>query len=448
MKLTQTKAKAPPLECQEGALRILEDYRASISSANSSLGYRRLGYITTTFGTRLSGQHDLEAAIDWIAKTMREDNLTHVIKENVTVPRWVRGKEYATLIAPREKNLGILGLGNSIGTPKEGITAEVLVVTSFEELSQNAENARGKIVLYNAPWVSYGVSNAYRTQGAVEAARVGAVAALVRSVTPYSLYSPHTGSMSYNSNVPKIPAAAVTVEDAELLYRMQNLGQKIAVTLYMEAQFYPDAESNNVFGQVAGSLYPEKVVVIGGHIDSWDVGNGALDDAGGVLAAWEAVRILHKLGLKPKRSVRAVGWTNEENGVAGGNAYAKSHARETVFAIESDSGVTQPYGLTVSVVPAALAILRDIGALADSIGAANVTSGGTGTDIDPMVRLGVPGAGLWVDNSKYFYFHHTEADTFDKIDPVEFQKCATTLAIYSYCVANLEHDLPRALIVD
>jgi len=356
----------------------------------------------------------------------------------------VRGSEYATLISPRPKNLGILGLGSSIGTPKEGITAEVLVVRSFEELSLNADKARGKIVLYNAPWVSYGVTNAFRTQGAVEAARVGAVAALVRSVTPYSLYTPHTGGMSYNSNVPRIPAAAVTVEDAELLYRLQNLGQKIVVTLYMEAQLYPDALSHNVFGQVSGSTYPAKVIAIGGHIDSWDVGNGALDDAGGVLAAWEAVRIINKLGLKPKRSVRAVGWTNEENGVAGGNAYASLHAAETVFAIESDNGVTDPHGLTVSAIPAALAILRDIGALAGPIGASNVTSGGTGTDIEPMVRLGVPGAGLWVDNSQYFYYHHTQADTFDKIDPVKFQKCATTLAIYSYCVANLENDLPRS----
>jgi len=274
------------------------------------------------------------------------------------------------------------------------------------------------------------------------------VASLVRSVTPYSLYTPHTGSMSYASGVNQIPAAAITVEDADMMEEMQNLGQTIVLQLYMESHFLPNSLSHNVMGELTGSEYPNQVVVIGGHIDSWDVGQGAMDDGGGILVSWEAVRLLKQLGLVAKRTVRAVGWTNEENGLAGGIAYAKAHETQNethVFAIESDNGATTPVGLGVTAPASARQILSEIGTLLAPIGAGNITNGGGGADIDPLRSLGVPVAGLSVaeGSQQYFWFHHTEADTFDKMDLGQMQKCVATMAVMSYCVANLDDPLPR-----
>lgn len=411
-----------------------------------SSAYARLSELVDRFGHRFSGSRNLERAIEWMLAEMRDDGLAGVHGEDVMVPAWVRGAESADLVEPRSRRLPMLGLGGSIGTPPDGITAEVLVVGSFEELETRAADARGKIVLFDVPFTNYGQTVRYRTNGAVAAARARAVASLIRSVTPYSQQTPHTGSMRYDDSVPRIPHAALTVEDAEMLHRMQARGERIVVRLRMNAQTLPDARSRNVMAEVRGTERPDEVVVLGGHIDSWDVGQGAMDDGGGFVAAWEAVRLLHRLGLRPRRTVRVVGWTNEENGLRGGNAYRDAHHEELerhVLAIESDGGVFAPEGFGFSGSDAAFAIVEEVGTLLDRIGAGAITRGGGGADIGPMMREGVPGMGLRVDGTRYFWYHHTDADTIDKLDPHELGLCVATMAIMAYVVADLPEPLPR-----
>jgi carboxypeptidase Q len=358
------------------------------------------------------------------------------------VPHWVRGEESLDLVLPRKQRLPMLGLGGSIGTPKGGITAEVMVVASFEELKARASEAKGKIVLYDAEWRDYGYNGAFRRLGAIEAARAGAVASLARAAGPYSMRTPHTGSMSYDSTVTRIPHASVTAEDAMMMRRMIARGQKVSVTLTMNAQTLPDAQSHNVMGELRGREKPNEIVVMGGHIDSWDVGQGAMDDAGGVVVAWEAIRLLKRLGLTPRRTIRAVGWTNEENGMRGGNAYRDMHKQEPhQLAIESDGGVFSPLGFGFTGTPEARKAVEAIGSLLVPIGAGKIGPSGGGADIGPIMATGVPGMGLEVDGTRYFWFHHTDADTPDKLDPKEVQRCVAVMAVMAYIAADLEQSL-------
>jgi carboxypeptidase Q len=416
------------------------------AALSDSAAYERLTELTDDFGHRFSGSESLERALDWILSEMEKDGLESVRGEPVLVPHWVRGEESLELVSPRGQSLPMLGLGGSIGTPPEGIRAEVLVVGSFDELEARQEEARGKIVLLNAPFVGYGQTVTYRVHGAIAAARAGAVASLIRSVTSFSLRTPHTGQMIYDSDSPQIPHAAITVEDAEMLQRMHERGERIEVVLKMEAQRLPDAVSRNVVAEIVGSEYPEQVVVLGGHIDSWDVGTGAMDDAGGSVAAWEAVRLMHDLGLRPRRTVRVVLWTNEENGLRGALAYRDVHRNELddhILAIESDAGVFKPLGFGFRGSTAAYRMIREIGTLLAPIDAATVTEGGGGADIGPIMREGVPGMGLRVDGEKYFWYHHTEADTVDKLDPREMAECVAAMAVMAYVVADMPERLPR-----
>lgn len=278
------------------------------------------------------------------------------------------------------------------------------------------------------------------------AARVGAVASIIRSVTPYSQRTPHTGGMAYNDSVPKIPHAAITVEDADMIARMVARGQRVRVKLTMSAQTLPDAPSRNAVGELRGTTSPDEVVVMGGHIDSWDVGRGAMDDAGGVVVAWEAIRLLKELGLRPRRTIRVVGWTNEENGTRGGNAYRDAHRDEAakhIAAIESDGGVFKPQGFGFTGSDAAFSIVREIGTLLDGIGAGTIQRGGGGADIGPIMSLGVPGLGLNVDGTRYFWYHHTDADTVDKLDQHEVALCVATMAVMAYVLADIPQPLPR-----
>ncbi len=297
--LTPTQARGQTIANQyrEAANRLID------AALADSAAYERLALLVDTFGPRLSGSSNLESALDWILAEMESDGLENVRGEPVMVPHWVRGNESVELLTPRRRMLPMTGLGGSIGTPPQGITAEVLVVDSWEELEARADEARGKIVLFDPDWVNYGVTGAYRRQGAIAAARAGAVASMIRSVTPYSQQTPHTGSMSYDDEVPRIPHAAITAEDARMLHRMQDRGERISVHLKMEAQTLPDAPSRNAIAEIRGSELPDEVVVLGGHIDSWDVGQGAMDDGGGSVAAWEAVRLMQRLGLRPRRTV-------------------------------------------------------------------------------------------------------------------------------------------------
>jgi carboxypeptidase Q len=258
--------------------------------------------------------------------------------------------------------------------------------------------------------------------------------------------TPHTGGMRYDSTVRRIPHAAISTEDADMLARMQARGDKIVVRLTMSAHTLPDAPSRNVVGEIVGREKPDEVVVMGGHIDSWDVGRGAMDDAGGVVVAWEAVRLMHKLGLRPRRTIRVVGWTNEENGLRGGNAYRDAHRAELdrhIAAIESDGGVFKPQGFGYTGSDAGFAIAREVGSLLDRIGAGSITRGGGGADIGPIMQLGVPGLGLNVDGARYFWYHHSDADTVDKLDPHDVALCVATMAVMAYVLADMEESLGR-----
>src|SRR5580658_398863 len=309
-------------------------------------GLDQLSYLCDRIGNRLSGSQGLEKAIAWAAAQMKADGLVNVATPLVKVPHWVRGAESAALIEPVAHPLTMLGLGGSVATPKKGITAEVLTVSSFEELEKKGRDAvQGKIVLFNVPYEGYGRTVAYRVSGASRAAHLGAVAVLVRSVTPVSLQSPHTGAMEYSPGSPRIPAAAVTIEDATLIQRLADAGNTIKVHLEMEAHTLPDADSANVIGEIPGSEKPEEIVVMGGHIDSWDVGAGAQDDGSGIMTTLAAAHLIVKLGLHPRRTLRVVFWTNEENGSAGAHAYRAmigDAIHNHVAAIEMDGGAEKP----------------------------------------------------------------------------------------------------------
>lgn len=445
-------ALCSPLAAQRDSTTLVTRYRAAadriIAAATADSGaYRRLAELTDRFGHRFSGSESLERAIDWILEEMRRDGLANVRGEPVTVPRWVRGAESAELVAPIKRPLSMLGLGGSIATPPEGITAEVLVVSTFEELDRRGAEARGRIVLFDAPFTTYSQTVQYRRNGAMAAGRHGAVASLVRSITPYSMKTPHTGSMAYDSIIPRIPSAAITVEDAQLLRRMQDRGQKPVVKLRMSAQLHPPTASRNVVAELVGRELPQEVVVLGGHIDSWDVGTGAMDDGGGSVVTWEAVKLLTRLGLRPRRTVRVVLWTNEENGLAGANAYRDAHLNELdrhVLAIESDAGVFAPRGFGFTGSDSAYRIMRWVGSLLKPIASDSIIRGGGGADIGPLMQRGVPGAGLLVDGTRYFWYHHTEADTIDKLDPADMARCVATLAVMIYVVGDLDYRLPRS----
>jgi len=430
---------------------IAERYRAAAdriiaAALSDSAAYARLAVLADRFGSRLSGSPSLERALDWMLDEMRRDGLDSVRAEPVMVPVWVRGDESAELLEPRPRRLPMLGLGGTIATPAAGITAPVLVVTSWDDLAARRAEARGAIVLFDVPFTTYGQTVRYRAQGAIAAARVGAVAALLRSVTPYSQQTPHTGQMVYADSAPRIPFAAITVEDATQLHRMQDRGDRIVVRLRTGGHTLPDAPSRNVMGQLTGRERPDEVVVMGGHTDSWDVGQGAMDDGGGVVVAWEALRVLQRLGLTPRRTIRVVGWVNEENGGRGGEAYRDAHRAEAarhVLAIESDGGVFAPRGFGFTGSDSAFAIVRQVGALLAGVGADSITRGGGGSDIGPIMRDGVPGMGLDVDDARYFWYHHTDADTIDKLDPREIGLCVAAMAVMAYVIADLPEPPPR-----
>jgi carboxypeptidase Q len=416
------------------------------AALTSDKGFSRLAHLTDHIGNRLSGSQGLERAIEWAIAEMKADGLDNVRGEKVMVPHWVRGEESLEMTSPVVRKLSVLGLGNSIGTPPEGIAAEAIVVRTFDELETLGEQVRGKIVVYNAPFTNYGETVRYRLTGASRAARYGAVAALVRSVTPVSLQSPHTGAMAYDEKQPKIPTAAVTIETAELLQRMNDRGDHPRLRLRMDAKFLPDAESANVVAELKGTEKPDEVVLISGHYDSWDVGHGAHDDGGNCIVMWEAIRLLKELGLKPRRTIRAVLYTNEENGGRGGNAYRDAHRAELakhILALESDSGVYRPlgFGLAATAPPQARANMIEIAKLLDGIRANRIAANGGGSDVGPIMREGVVGGSLDVDSTHYFEIHHTQADTLDKIDRQDFNLCVAAVAVMAYIVADMPEPL-------
>ena len=387
--------------------------------------------------------------------------------------------------------LHMLGLGLSVGTPKEGITADVVFAPSFEALdAMTAEQVTGKIVMLDPGWQGYGVNSQYRQTGASRAAAKGAVAVLVRSATGLAMQIPHTGTLRYDEAQPKIPAAAISVEDALMIERLLKEGP-VQVHLQMDAHTEPDVQAGNVMGEIVGSEHPEQVVVLGGHIDSWDVGQGAQDDGSGIMATFEAVSLIHKLGLKPKRTIRIVFWVNEENGGAGGRAYREmigDKIGDQVAAFEMDGGAEKPLGIGYSASTAggraggaggrrgggaagagaagagaagagaagagaanprpsaemtaeekqSQEWMLEIVALLKSIGTDTLAGGGGGSDIGPITADGVPALSPRTGGGHYFDWHHTETDTLDKVDPDDFKRNTAMLSVVAYVLADMD----------
>jgi carboxypeptidase Q len=439
---TWTRAQSDWIETyREPADRLIRE------SMSTHFAWNRLAELTDTFGHRLSGSDALEAAIRWAEAEMQKDGLENVRLEPVRVPHWVRGQESAEMVSPRRHAIAMLGLGNSIGTPAEGLEAEVLPLRSFQDLEAAGSRVKGRIVLFNVPFTTYGETVQYRASGASRASALGAVAMLVRSVGPPGLRTPHTGALSYAEGSPRIPAAAIATEDADRIQRLVDRGVAVRVRLRMQAQMLPDADSFNVVGEIRGREAPGEIVALGGHFDSWDVGTGAIDDGGGCVVTWEAARLMKKLNLRPRRTVRVVLWTNEENGLRGGLAYRDRHRQELanhVLMIESDSGAFRPTGFGFSGSEAARSRVRSIAALLRGIEAHEIGPGGGGADIGPSVEAaGIPAMSLQVEGN-YFLYHHTPADTVDKLDPADMSRAAAAIAVMTYVIADMPQRLASA----
>ncbi len=409
--------------------------------------WQRLAEFTDTYGNRLSGSENLTRAIAWAAEAMKKDGLENVHTEKVMVPKWTRGRESAEIIDPARHALTVLGLGGTVATPPGGLEAEVLVVESFNELRTRAADAKGRIVLFNEPFTNYADTVTYRTGSARAAAQAGAVGVLIRSVGPVGLRTPHTGSVQYQSDLPAIPAAAITGEDANRIARLSARGRKVRIHLSLEGHIEPEAESANVVAEIRGRERPDEVVVLGGHIDSWDVGAGASDDGVGCVITWEALRLMKKIGVSPRRTVRLVLWTNEENGTRGAAAYAEKYASTAmnhVFALEADSGVFEPARFGFSGSLAARNVIRDITSLLAPLNLAETISGGGGADIDPIAQAGrAPTMAYMGDPTRYFTIHHSPADTVERIAPEEVSKGAAAIAVVTYVIAEMPERLPK-----
>ena len=427
---------APPwlAPYRDAASRLVGD------AVSSDAAWQRLAYLGDTFGHRLSGSPNLEAAIRWAVEEMKRDGLENVHTEPVKVPHWVRGRESLEITGAIPQPLVMLGLGNSVGTPPDGVEGDLLVVHSFEQLDAARDRVKGRIVLFNVPFTTYGDTVRFRATGPSRAGALGAGAVLVRSEGPPGRRTPHPGALAYSEGQPEIPAAAIATEDAARLQRMVDRGTTVRLRLKMEAKFLPDADSANVVGEIRGRERPEEVVVIGGHFDSWDVGTGATDDGGGCIAAWEALRLMKKLNLRPRRTVRVVLWTNEENGGRGGLAYRDRHLAELsrhVMMLESDGGVFTPTGFGFSGTEAGRAKVRDIATLLAGIGADTIGPSGGGADIGPSVQhAGIPAMSLEVGGD-YFLIHHTPADTVDKIHPLDIARASAAIAVMTYVIAEM-----------
>ncbi len=426
----------------------LEDVRRLIEAGTgSTFAWDRLAELCDTFGSRLTGSRNLELATTWAVEAMRNDGLKQVRLQKTKGPQWVRGEESLDIVDPAPSPLVLLGLGGSVATPPDGLTAPLLIVRSFDELQVRAADARGRIVLFDVPYTNYGQTVAYRVNGAITAARYGAMAALVRAVGPMGLRTPHTGSMAYAAGTPQIPAAAIPIEDAQRLARLASRKVPVTLRLRMAAETRPDVETANVIGEIAGRETPEEIVLVGGHFDSWDVATGASDDAIGCIVTWEAARLIRSLGLVPRRTIRVVLFTNEENGLRGATAYRDAHlpdAARHVLALESDTGVFEPMRLGFSGSDRGRQVMTDVVDLLSPLGFPALGPGGGGADIGPIAQAGhVPTMALHGDSARYFQIHHTPADVPERVDPKEAAKAAAGLAVVTWIAAEMEQALPR-----
>jgi hypothetical protein len=430
--------------------------RVITRALESNSAWETLSYLTDEIGPRLSGSSNAALAVKYTTERFRSWGID-VVNEKVTVPHWVRGEERAELISHHDQKIVLTALGGSVASPAKGITADVVEVSSYDELKQIGEKVKGKIVFYNNPmdmelvrsgraFEAYRNAVQFRGTGASRAAEYGAVAAVIRSVASASLRTPHTGAMRYDAKLPKIPAAAMTVEDALLVHRLIARGDRVRMHLVLTPRVLPDVESANVIAEIRGREHPEEIVVIGGHLDSWDLGTGAIDDGSGVAMVMETLHLLKELGIQPRRTIRCVLFMNEENGLNGGRAYAAAHKAELpkhVAAIESDAGAAAPTGFTTTLQGDALASLESrAGFLARLKANRFETAKETGADTSFLVEAGVPGFSLVPEPLHYFDFHHTPADTLDKIDPKELAADVAAVASLAFDLAE-GAELPR-----
>src|SRR6266446_6979263 len=437
--------------------------RLQQAALNSNYAYRQVAHLANNIGPRLSGSAQAAKSVEYVASELKSIGC-EVQLEKLMVPHWVRGEETAGLVQfPGQANnttqkIVLCALGASVATPANGITAEVIAVRSFDELkSMPREKVAGKIVLFNYPFdkqmaaqgragEAYGEAVAYRSDGPSAAARQGAIACLIRSVGGADYRLPHTGMTDYAKYAPRIPAGAVTAEDADLIANLVPQGP-VKMKLVLTPQTLPDIESANVIADIKGSEHPEQVVIVSGHLDSWDLGTGAIDDGAGVAVSMETANLIQKLRLKPKRTIRVIAWMNEENGTRGSKQYAKNHEKEWsnhFAAMETDGGAGHPIGLNIKgkfeikkMLAPVLATLQESGAggtsFAEHIGA----------DIEPMEKAGVPAFSPIQDSRFYFNYHHTAADTLDKVVPKELAENSAVVAVTAYALANMEQPLPR-----
>ncbi len=433
------------------------------AALKSDYAWDQLAHLTNNIGPRPAGSAQANHAAQYVASELRKLGLD-VKLEKVVVPHWVRGEETGALVdfpgmAPGTTQKVVLtALGGSVATPAQGVTAEVIVVNDFNELAAlSRDKVAGKIVLFNYKFdkqlaatghggPAYGQAVIYRALGASAAAKQGAIAALVRSVGGADYRIPHTGAMIYLKDAPQIPAAAVTAEDADMLAYLAKQGN-VRMHLVLTPQKLPDVESYNVVADLKGSDLRDQVVIVSGHLDSWDLGTGAIDDGAGVVVAMQTAQLIKQLGLHPRRTIRVIAWMNEEFGGSGGRAYAADHKAEVAkhfAAIESDLGAGHPMGFSMSAPAANMLLLQPAAQILQTSGAGMTqTADETEADIAHLLSLGVPCFGPIQDERFYFNYHHTAADTLDKVVPRELQENAAVMAVLAYTLANLPKDLER-----
>jgi len=435
--------------------------RLQQTALSSDYAYKQVAHLANNIGPRLSGSAQAAKAVEYVAGELRAVGC-EVQLERVMVPHWVRGEETAALTQfPGQaenttQKIVLCALGPSVPTPANGIEANVIAVPNFDALkSMPRDKVAGKIVLFNYPFdkqmaaegrgnEAYGEAVVYRSDGPSAAARQGAVACLIRSVGGADYRLPHTGLTDYAGDAPKIPAGAVTAEDADLIADLVRQGP-VKMKLVLTPQTLPDVESANVIGDIKGSEHPEQVIIVSGHLDSWDLGTGAIDDAAGVAVSMEAANLIQKLGLKPKRTIRVVAWMNEENGSAGSKQYAKDYGKENHFAaMETDGGAGHPLGLNIKGKAEVKKMLAPVAAILQQSGAGTLNLvEHCGADIEPLEKAGVPAFSPIQDSRFYFNYHHTAADTLDKIAPKELAENSAVVAVVAYALANMEQPLPR-----
>src|SRR5213080_3751655 len=437
--------------------------RLQQAALTSDYAYRQVAHLSNNIGSRLTGSAQADKAVEYVASELKAIGC-EVQLERVRVPHWVRGEETAALVqfpgqaANTAQKIVLCALGDSVPTPADGIEAEVIAVRNFDELkSLPREKVAGKIVLFNYPFdkqmaaegrggEAYGEAVVYRADGPSAAARQGAVACLIRSVGGADYRLPHTGQTDYANDAPKIPAGAVTAEDADLIADLVRQGP-VKMKLVLTPQTLPDVESANVIADIKGSEHPEQIVIVSGHLDSWDLATGAIDDGAGVTVAMETAHLIQQLHLKPKRTIRIIAWMNEENGSRRSKQYEKDHASEFAnhFAVnETDGGAGHPTGLNLKTKPEVKKMFEPVAKILQEIGAGSLNlSEHVGADTEPMEKAGVPAFSPMQDSRFYFNYHHTPADTLDKIVPRELQENAAVVAIAAYAFANAEQSLPR-----